>query len=140
MNLVSFKVGKGDSIWFWGDVWCSPSSSLKEAFPSISSLEGSVRDHLVRHEERVAWNLHLRRPLNDWELEHLTTLLDGCSVGNGNEEDRWLWMPDNSGKFSVKSCFSFFHPQGLVRIPMQVILEFFQKPGFYSSLYFGAES
>lgn len=82
------------------------------AFLGIYNLailkDGSAADHLRRSDEGRAWDLHLGRPLNDWELTEvcsITSSLEGEVVGCGDEDDKWWWLPNGSEEYLVKSCF-----------------------------------
>lgn len=76
-NFVRMKVGRGDRVRFWKDIWCGE-VSLEAAFPSIFQLagkkDGSVHKHYILNDDRIIWHLHLRRNLNDWEIGEAMTL------------------------------------------------------------------
>lgn len=126
-NFVSIKVGYRRSTRFWSDVWCG-TTLLKVVFPGIYALallkNGTMADHLKRSDEVISWDLHLRRPLNDWELSEassIITILETVEIGGIDEEDRWLWIPNGSGAFSRKSCFSALSPRGAEQTPPKFI-------------------
>lgn len=53
---------------FWHDIWCGP-TPVAIAFPEIFALanlkNGRVAEHMVRDNSQIAWDLHLRRRVND---------------------------------------------------------------------------
>lgn len=65
-NNVGLKVGRGDLVYFWKDVWCCE-VALETAFPSIYQLagkkEGLVQQHYTQNDDMISWQLHLRRNL-----------------------------------------------------------------------------
>lgn len=66
-EFIRFNLGTGEDIQFWDDVWCGP-FALKEDFNSIFSI-ANVQSGLVMNfflfEGDGAWNVSLRRNLND---------------------------------------------------------------------------
>ena len=70
---IRFEVGVGDRVKFWTDQWCGD-SPLKLTFPSMygiaSNKEASVVSFLERLgiEDRISWDVHFTRRLNDWEM------------------------------------------------------------------------
>lgn len=63
----------------------------------------------ILHVAEPSWNLHLRRALNDWELEDMTLLMD-CSVNSEGKDivevDSRLCLGTPDGIFSVSSSYS----------------------------------
>lgn len=83
-----------------------------------------VLDHIMHADGVVSWNLHLRRPLNDWEMmeaSNLMFILEVYRVGSLDEDDSSYWLFDNAGMFSVSSCFEVLRPHGPGAIPFKVI-------------------
>lgn len=66
-----------------------------------------MKEHIIRDDQGNDWNLHLRRPLNDWEGDLLMDLLRRLNMvqpGAPEDEDSRVWEANLSGIFSVKSC------------------------------------
>lgn len=104
-SLATFKLGNGNNIFFWLDLWCS-GHSFKESFPHLYRIatlpKGSISDHWDL--EIRSWNLLFQRPLKDEELAEFQQLL-GYLEGKQPSQtpDSRLWSLDSSGKLSVKS-------------------------------------
>ncbi|KAM0029851.1 putative reverse transcriptase zinc-binding domain-containing protein [Helianthus debilis subsp. tardiflorus] len=96
-------VASGNDIMFWLDPWASE-TLFKETFPCLFQLEVvkncSVRDRLAggiwwlwRHDPESA--------LESQELATLSAMVSSVTIGSG--PDKWKWMGDPAGLFSVKS-------------------------------------
>ena len=76
-NLV-FKVGKGNKIRFWTDMWCGD-SALSQRFPHLYILAAHrneiVEDMWDQNVGEGGWNLRFIRDFNDWEVEMVGELL-----------------------------------------------------------------
>lgn len=81
--------------------------SLKDIFPEIfafSVKKAQSKSICVCLNLSHRWNLHLRRPLNDWEILPMSTLLahlERAHVGRREEPETWVWSLDAQGRFSV---------------------------------------
>ncbi|RVX22344.1 putative ribonuclease H protein [Vitis vinifera] len=69
---MTFRVGKGNMICFWTDVWCSE-SSLAQCFPHLFGMAAhqslTVEEMWDQNSGQGNWNLHFLRDFNDWEIE-----------------------------------------------------------------------
>lgn len=106
-RFICFEVNKGDRVAFWHDSRCT-SSSLAYLFPSYYSLvvckQGSISDHMIRTRLFCSWNLHLRRNLNNWEVEEmgrLLELLESYHLGDSEVENERLWTLDSKRVFRL---------------------------------------
>ena len=69
-----FRVGKGNTIRFWIDVWCSD-SVLSHCFPHLFGIAAqrnlTVEEMWDRKKSsgQGNWNLIFLRDFNDWELD-----------------------------------------------------------------------
>lgn len=83
---------------------------MNQIFPKIFSLspckEGSIKDYMIRPRSFRSWDMHLRKNLNEWEVEDMARLLgilDGCRLGDKEMMDERVWVLDEKKCFSVKS-------------------------------------
>ena len=115
-QMVSFKIGKGNKVRFWEDIW-EGEATLKSLFPSLFRLSTRTSrpiadfvDQTRLQEEGVtSWNLHFFRNLQDREISQLQGLLqrlDRTHLCNSVEDNR-IWLPDSTGSFSCKSAFAW---------------------------------
>lgn len=106
------KVGAGNKISFWEDVWYGP-TSFSDLFPrlySVSEDKNKVTGNLGTWTgERWEWNLTWRRPLFELEqemwVEFAATIFLACP--RRNEEDNWEWSWESSRYYSAKSAYKW---------------------------------
>ncbi|RVW33328.1 putative ribonuclease H protein [Vitis vinifera] len=71
---ITFRVGKGNLICFWTDVWCSE-SSLAQCFPHLFGMAAhqslTVEEMWDQNSGQGNWNLHFLRDFNDGRLSWL---------------------------------------------------------------------
>lgn len=120
-NLVDFyldnarlKVGNGEQIHFWYDIWCH-NSRLCEVFPRLFSLseenEGTLLHFSQRRGRSGEWNLVFRRLLRACEGEEVGRLLEWLNdipVVIVHVEDCLRWELNSSGLFLVESVRKWF--------------------------------
>ncbi|KAK2446576.1 hypothetical protein QL285_017365 [Trifolium repens] len=109
MQGVRKVMGNGMNTNFWCDVWVG-SVSLRERFPRLFSISLQQNDSvsaLRGAEDGVErWNFVWRRRLFVWEENLLSDLREVINnVTLVNERDRWGWIPNAGGDFSVKSAY-----------------------------------
>ncbi|MFS8003872.1 putative reverse transcriptase domain, fatty acid desaturase domain, acyl-CoA desaturase [Helianthus anomalus] len=107
-DLMKGTVGNGSSIAFWLDPWLCD-IPLKECFPNLFRLEKdkkcAVRDRIVRpvSNPRACWNWK-QLPNSNIELaEWMDLNIKLREVSLSVEKDKWSWLGDSSGVFSVGS-------------------------------------
>jgi hypothetical protein len=105
------KVGNGNSMKFWEDVWLGD-QSLENRFPrlfGISLLKDSLVCEAGRWENGTwNWALEWRRQFFAWEVDLLQELLEvlACVVIT-DDIDRWIWKPGINGVHTVRSTYIF---------------------------------
>ena len=112
------KVSNGRRTSFWNDWWIGD-QPLALTFPrvySISSQKEAKVGELWRFQDGVVtWNLHWRRVPFVWEhnlIRNLLVLIERVMLGV--EEDRWRWVPEEGGLFSVRSAYRVLEETVLV--------------------------
>ena len=109
---VGWKVGRGDKVRFWEDVWVG-NSNLKTSYPRLFSLslnQGQKVDEVGAWDDLVwRWSLTWRRSRFEWEslLEsELVNYISRVSFRK-DEEDSQIWKSDESSCFSIRSAYEF---------------------------------
>jgi hypothetical protein len=109
-------IGNGKDIGFWKFKW-NGSHPFIVLFPTLYEKEVHkdvmVADRLSTNETVASWVWNWNDPLSDVEEQHLNNLKDllvGLSLQQ-NCPDRWRWIPDQIGFFSVKSCYTLLLDQ-----------------------------
>jgi hypothetical protein len=103
------KVGNGNTTSFWNSKWVGE-NPLAVTFPRLFSLSNHkasmVSEFLVIEGNRRVWSFSWRRNLFQWEEDRVIALKNILEpVVLSLEEDRWWWLPDVDGVFSVKSAY-----------------------------------
>ena len=108
-SRVEQKVVNGRGASFWNDRWIGE-QSLAITFPQLFSLslqkDAKVGDLWHLHNGVVSWNFNWRRDTFLWEnnlMDNLLHLLRRVSLEE--EEDEWIWLPEEGGMFSVSSTY-----------------------------------
>ena len=122
----SFLVGDGRKVKFWNDCWCGD-MALKEAFPELFAIsqdkDASVADLMSFPNDRLHWDFHFVRNVQDWELESLTKFMDllySCSL-KGVGEDRLCWRNRATKGFTVKDYYVCLCPPLVASFPWKII-------------------
>ena len=121
-----FSLGDGRRINFWTDIWCGE-EALCFRFPSLFNLasnkEAKIADIWDRDKGAGSWSPNFLRPLNDWEIEGVVSLLHTlhevsyCPSG----EDKLLLKGDKEKGFSVRSMYKCFDPSPAFHFPYRLI-------------------
>ena len=105
---MMFRVGKGNTIRFWIDVWCSD-SALSHCFPHLFGMAAqnlTVEEMWDQSSGQGNWNLNFLRDFNDWELDTVGEFLHMLRGHKPSlEEDSVLWRQGRSGQFRVKEAY-----------------------------------
>ncbi|RVW93052.1 LINE-1 retrotransposable element ORF2 protein [Vitis vinifera] len=114
---MGFKVGKGNRIRFWTDLWCG-NMVLSQGFPNLFSMAAhrnvTVEECWDQNTGQGGWNLGLR-DLNDWEVGLVGNLLAVLRDYSVNvEDDSVCWKKGEDGLFKVKYAYNVLaNSQGL---------------------------
>ncbi|RVW88613.1 Electron transfer flavoprotein-ubiquinone oxidoreductase, mitochondrial [Vitis vinifera] len=122
---MTFRVGKGNMICFWTDVWCSE-SSLAQCFPHLFGMAAhqslTVEEMWDQNSGQGNWNLHFLRDFNDWEIElvgEFLHILRGFKTFFGG---RFSYMEKRrSGQFRVKEAYSLLTKSDVMGFPFKSI-------------------
>ncbi|RVW52711.1 Protection of telomeres protein 1b [Vitis vinifera] len=93
---MGFKVGKGNRIRFWTDLWCG-NNVLSQGFPNLFSMAAhrnvTVEECWDQNMGQGGWNLGLLRDLNDWEWVFPNSVKEVLSSWKGSfvEEKKEVW-------------------------------------------------
>ncbi|MCH82018.1 ribonuclease H protein [Trifolium medium] len=111
VESVARKLGNGLSTSFWLTKWIGD-APLSVLFPRLFSLsnfrDSTVGDLCICHGDAWTWSFSWRRALFQWE-EALVVLLRELLAPvtlSLEVEDKWSWVPDPDGVFSVKSAYN----------------------------------
>ena len=107
---MGFKVGKGNRIRFWTDLWCG-NMVLSQGFPNLFSMAAhrnvTVEECWDQNTGHGGWNLGLLRDLNDWEVGLVGNLLAVLRDYSVNvEDDSVCWKKGEHGLFKVKYAYN----------------------------------
>ncbi|GAU28882.1 hypothetical protein TSUD_293340 [Trifolium subterraneum] len=129
---VGCIVGNGKNIDFWKQKWFG-NNPFCELFPNLLVKEANnnamIADRLISNVGGPLWNWTWRECLSvheEQELTHLKELLRGFSL-NLNCCDKWRWVPDTNGIFTVQSCYNLLLRYGNVEIVPLHVLEAIRK-------------
>ncbi|CAJ2677955.1 unnamed protein product [Trifolium pratense] len=120
---VGCCVGDGNDIGFWKFKWFG-NNSFGELYPNLYAKEAFkdvlISDRLSRNGTDTEWHWQWCEELSDNDAHHLRALkqlLLDCPFDQARS-DRWRWVPDSVGLFTVKSCYSL-----LLQYSNTVVLE-----------------
>ncbi|KAG5609302.1 hypothetical protein H5410_020583 [Solanum commersonii] len=88
------KIGNGQQTSFWHDKWTGQ-GTMKQQHPELFALSQQQHTTVSMMWTGQAWNLFLRRHLNDWETKRIAEFYNST---DWNDKDR-------NGKFSINSAY-----------------------------------
>jgi hypothetical protein len=82
-----------------------------------------VSEYLSWHNEDMVWSVTLQRPLQDWELDDYTDLIDLLYKQKVKrmEEDQLRWNCTKSGLFEVESYHRMLNSNSITNFPRKTI-------------------
>jgi hypothetical protein len=108
-QVVVKKMGSGNSIKFWKDIWVGD-QSFEYRFPRLFNIsvqqDFRIPEMGIWHNGVWRWGLLWRRNFFVWEEElvnELEELINNVIITE--VEDWWEWSPDINEGFSVKSLY-----------------------------------
>lgn len=126
------KIGIGNKIKFWEDVWYGP-TSLENLFPRLYSVSNDKNSEIQKLGEWVCgqwvWKLSWRRSFFEWEQQMWAEFYIILPAGPLNgEQDTWEWVFDGSRSYSSKSGYKCLQDicQNLVDLPYDTKLQIFK--------------
>ncbi|XP_068479070.1 uncharacterized protein [Phaseolus vulgaris] len=111
-NQVAWKVGSGEQISFWDDVWMD-NKKLKQLFPRLHtiSLDQGKKVSEVGYWEDMewSWRLRWRRPRFEWKSTMEADLMNLITRKRLTKETEhvMVWNGDPNGVFAVKSAYQY---------------------------------
>ena len=109
---TSIRIGNGNRTSFWWGIQAGD-FKLKDVYPTIFGIASHKNAIVVESwkregDERGCWEVHFRRPFQDWEVEEVTRFLGSLNPLKVQEgEDTLCWKEDRRGLFRVKSYYCF---------------------------------
>ena len=107
---LAFKVGKGNKISIWTDLWCGDtvlSQRFLHLFTLAAHRNATIEEMWDQNFGVGGWNLRFIRDFNDWELDMVGNLfhdLRGHKITL--EEDSVFWKEGRNWQFRVKEAYS----------------------------------
>ena len=98
-----WRIGNGSNVRIWGDPWLSDALNPYVESPLYSDLENAFVDSLMSTSRNV-WEDDI---LEDLFNERDRNLIRKVPLGSVNRPDKWYWLLDKKGVYSVKSGYRF---------------------------------
>jgi len=105
------KMGKGDKIIFWEDTWLDGDTTLLAKYPRLYLIScqqnQTIQEMGAQEGNGWEWKFNWRRHLFDSELQMADCFLKDVNgaIIQPHRRDTWIWKPDPSGQFSVRSVY-----------------------------------
>lgn len=121
-------MGSGAITKFWLARWMGDEClALKypRLFLTSSQQNANINQVSLVVDNVWKWNLQWRRQDFEWDGLQLRQLLDELNAQNilGVGCDKWLWLADPSGQFTVKSAYEAVYSSRFVSQPEEVFIE-----------------
>jgi hypothetical protein len=100
-----FKVGTGDSVRFWEDIWLG-NTPLAQQYPSLYNIVQRKNIMVATVLAQTPLNITFRRSLNDYKWNQWLNLCQRLmGVELSNDSDKFVWKLNESGVFTIKSMY-----------------------------------
>jgi hypothetical protein len=100
-----FKVGNGETVRFWKDVWLG-NSSLADQYPSLYNIVQRKNVLVANVLSHNPLNIKFRRALNGDKWNNWLLLCQRLMTVNlSDQPDKFVWKFTKSGVFTVKSMY-----------------------------------
>ncbi|GJT84737.1 RNA-directed DNA polymerase, eukaryota [Tanacetum coccineum] len=108
LSLLKKKVGNAVNTSFWDDTWLND-TPLKQLFPWLYALENRKQITVADKFKDISLSGSFRRyPHGGIEEDQFRSLVDlTASFILSNSVDRWVWLLDSSGEYSVSSTRTY---------------------------------
>ncbi|KAL5856671.1 hypothetical protein ACOSQ3_004129 [Xanthoceras sorbifolium] len=97
---INWRVGNGNLVHFWTDVWvsdCGPLANHASVVLNYSLLSEKVKDYVVE----ASWNLQKLTTILPWNIIHKIT-----KIHIGDNPDKIIWGGCPRGNFSVRTAYN----------------------------------
>ena len=98
-----WRIGNGSNVRIWGDPWFPDELNPYVESPLYSNLENAFVGSLMST-SRNAWEEDI---LEDLFIERDRNLIKQIPLGSVSRPDKWYWLWDKKGVYSVKSGYRF---------------------------------
>nr|GEV79118.1 hypothetical protein [Tanacetum cinerariifolium] len=108
LALLKKKVGNGAHTFFWEDTWIND-TPLSRTFPWLYALENkkciTVAEKISEASLFASFRRAPRGGAEEDQFIQLVDLVDSITISNSN--DRWVWLLESFGEFSVHSARTY---------------------------------
>ncbi|MFS7909622.1 putative RNA-directed DNA polymerase [Helianthus anomalus] len=121
-ELMRGKLGNGKSIRFWVDIWLGE-EALKDKYPNLFKLEldklVTVADRCVFQGENADgfWNKVYASSVGSVIAEKEDCLININNVVLSGDQDKWQWLGDDSGLYTVKAAKLWLQKEEQQQVP-----------------------
>lgn len=109
-NGLCWRIGDGYDTWFWEENWHGK-GCFRDSFAGLYAISQQKNKKLSEMgnwiDGKWVWDLHWSRSIEGENVLHLGVLAQITSSFSlvQNRKDKWVWIKDGSGVYSVKSAY-----------------------------------